>query len=207
MRYSTALTMLVFPISQVYWEDVCACMCARTCMHAYVQSCLTLCDPMGCSPPGSSVHGILQAGIPEWAAISSSRRSSWPRKWTHISCLLHCTQILYHWAIREAPDFRFRYNAKIYDLAFCINQFRLLKLIQIRWPKNTEIYFVTILEAGSLRSGYQYDQVLVKALWLSHVCILVVTSHGLFPVPRGWRRRRGEVEGRKRRRRERALCC
>ena len=95
MRYSTALTMLVFPISQVYWEDVCACMCARTCMHAYVQSCLTLCDPMGCSPPGSSVHGILQAGIPEWAAISSSRRSSWPRKWTHISCLLHCRQILY----------------------------------------------------------------------------------------------------------------
>ena len=35
--------------------------------------CLTLCDPMDCSPPGSSVHGILQAGILEWVAISSSR--------------------------------------------------------------------------------------------------------------------------------------
>ena len=35
-------------------------------------SCPTLCDPMDCGPPGSSVHGILQAGILEWAAISSS---------------------------------------------------------------------------------------------------------------------------------------
>ena len=37
------------------------------------QSCLTLCDPVDCSPPGSSVRGILQARILEWAAISSSR--------------------------------------------------------------------------------------------------------------------------------------
>ena len=43
------------------------------------QSCLTLCNPMDCSPPGSSVHGILQARILEWAAISFSRGSSWPR--------------------------------------------------------------------------------------------------------------------------------
>ena len=35
--------------------------------------CSTLCDPMGCSPPGSSVHGILQARVLEWAAIPSSR--------------------------------------------------------------------------------------------------------------------------------------
>ena len=43
------------------------------------QSCLTLCNPMGCSLPGSSVHGIFQARILEWVAISFSRRSSWPR--------------------------------------------------------------------------------------------------------------------------------
>ena len=42
-------------------------------MHANsLQSCLTLCDPMGCSPPGSSVHGILQARILEWVAVPSS---------------------------------------------------------------------------------------------------------------------------------------
>ena len=40
------------------------------------QLCLTLCNPMVCSPPGSFVHGILQAGILEWAAISFSRVSS-----------------------------------------------------------------------------------------------------------------------------------
>ena len=40
------------------------------------QPCLTLCDPMDCSPPSSSVHGIFQARILEWVAISSSRGSS-----------------------------------------------------------------------------------------------------------------------------------
>ena len=42
------------------------------------QSCLTLCDPVDYSPPGSSVHGILQASILEWVAISFSRGSSPP---------------------------------------------------------------------------------------------------------------------------------
>ena len=50
------------------------------------QSCLTLCNPMDCSPPGSSVHGILQAGILEWVAISSSRGSSQPRDQTQTFC-------------------------------------------------------------------------------------------------------------------------
>ena len=44
------------------------------------QSCLTHCDPMDCSPPGFSVHGILQARILEWVAMPSSRRSSPPRE-------------------------------------------------------------------------------------------------------------------------------
>ena len=43
------------------------------------QSCPTLCGPMDCSPPGSSVHGILQARKLEWVAISSSRGDSQPR--------------------------------------------------------------------------------------------------------------------------------
>ena len=45
----------------------------------FAQSCPTLCDLIDCSPPGSSVHGILQARILEWVAIPFSRRSSWPR--------------------------------------------------------------------------------------------------------------------------------
>ena len=48
------------------------------------QLCLTLCDPVDCSPLGSSVHGIFQARIPEWVALPSSRGSSQPRYQTHI---------------------------------------------------------------------------------------------------------------------------
>ena len=51
------------------------------------KSCPSLCDPIDCSPPGSSVHGILQARTLEWVAMSCSRGSSWPRDWTHISCI------------------------------------------------------------------------------------------------------------------------
>ena len=43
------------------------------------QSCPTLCDPMSCNPPGSSVPGILQARILEWVAVLFSRKSSQPR--------------------------------------------------------------------------------------------------------------------------------
>ena len=49
-----------------------------------LQSCLTLCDPMDCSPPGSSVHGTLQATILEWVAMCCSRGSSQPRDRTGV---------------------------------------------------------------------------------------------------------------------------
>ena len=60
-------------------------------VHAeLLQSCPTLCNPMDCSLPGSSVHGILQARILEWVVRSSSRGSSWPRDRIGVSlCLLH----------------------------------------------------------------------------------------------------------------------
>ena len=52
-----------------------------------VHSCPTICDPMDCSPAGSSVCGILQGRILEWVAISFSRGSSWPRDRTWVSCI------------------------------------------------------------------------------------------------------------------------
>ena len=58
-----------------YKENRIICLVAK--------SCLTLCDPMDCSLPGSSVHGILQGRILKWVAISFSKGSSWPRDWTH----------------------------------------------------------------------------------------------------------------------------
>ena len=67
-------------------------------MHA--QSCLTLCNPMDCSPPSSSVYGILQARILERVAMDSSRGSSPPRDWTCISCIGKL--VIYHLATWEA---------------------------------------------------------------------------------------------------------
>ena len=69
----------------------------RVCMRTKVlQLYSPLCDPMDYSPPGSSVHGIFQARILEWVNMPSSTGSSWPKDWTHISCIGR--QILYHWA-------------------------------------------------------------------------------------------------------------
>ena len=56
------------------------CMCAKS-----LQSCPALCHPIDRSPAGSSVHGILLARMLEWVAMPSSRGSSWPGDWTHIS--------------------------------------------------------------------------------------------------------------------------
>ena len=66
------------------------------------QSCPTFCDPMDCSLPGSSVHGIFQARILEWVAISFSRRSSRPRDWTQVSCIVGRRFTI--WATREVQE-------------------------------------------------------------------------------------------------------
>ena len=68
-------------------------------------SCLTLCDPMDCGQPqrpGSSVHGVLQARILEWAAMPSSKRSSQPRDWTQVSHI--SGRFFTIWAIKEDQE-------------------------------------------------------------------------------------------------------
>ena len=65
-----------------YWDSPVTICCA-----VLIHSCLTLCDPMDCSPPGSWIHGILQARILEWVAIPFSRGSSRPRDQTRVSCI------------------------------------------------------------------------------------------------------------------------
>ena len=74
------------------------------------QSCLTICNPMYCSLPGSSVHGILQARILEWVAISFSRGSSQPTDWTQVSRIVdRCFTI---WArAREALSFSIQFSS------------------------------------------------------------------------------------------------
>ena len=69
----------------------CCCLVAKPCP--------SLCNPMDCHPPGSSVYGISQAKILEYVAISFSRGSSWPRDRTLIFCIGRW--ILYHWTAKE----------------------------------------------------------------------------------------------------------
>ena len=85
---------------------------SHACRSRYAPSCLTLCDPVDCSPPGSSVHGIFQARILEWVAISFSRGSSWPRDRTQVSRIAGSSNI---WATREAHGRKWRETKKPLD--------------------------------------------------------------------------------------------
>ena len=67
------------------------------------QSCPTLCNPMGCSPPGSSVHGVLQARMLEWVAVLFSRGSSQPRDQTQVSRI--AGGFFTPWVTREAQEY------------------------------------------------------------------------------------------------------
>ena len=87
------LLIIMLLISYGYYKD-------EVKWSEVTQLCPTLCDPMDCSLPGSSVRGILQARILEWVAISFSRRSSQARDRTRVSRIAgRCFTI---WATREA---------------------------------------------------------------------------------------------------------
>ena len=97
MKSHVALTISIREGSKCHWfsqkddtkdslqksREKLACVCAQL-----LQLCPVLSDPVDCSPPGSSVQGILQERIPEWVAMPSSRGSSQPRNQTHISCIV-----------------------------------------------------------------------------------------------------------------------
>ena len=82
------------------------CLYILVCCCLVAKSCPTLCDPMNCSLPGSSVCGMSQARILAWGVISYSRGSSRPRDRTCISCI--GKRILYHcatlWASNSTPE-------------------------------------------------------------------------------------------------------
>ena len=72
-----------------FWNHRCIWLINSVCVCSVIQSCLTLCHPLDCSPTGSSLHGIFQARILEWVAICYSMGSSPPRDRTCIwfSCI------------------------------------------------------------------------------------------------------------------------
>ena len=81
------------------------------------QSSPTLCDPMNCSLPGSSVHGIFQLRVLEWVAISFSRGNSWPRDQTQVSLIVgRCFTV---WATREAPPSILFHCNDLFQIPYC----------------------------------------------------------------------------------------
>ena len=116
------------------------------------------CNPRDCRPPGSSVHGILQAGILEWVAISFSRVYSWPRVQTHVSLHLlqagfffffflpqaqhgsasnqHITSTPSPWGIPEL-----QLTANIQNLEYFIHKFRVLTVSLIRRSDYSKLLF------------------------------------------------------------------
>ena len=94
----------------IHHLQLCVYMCILicVCVYACAQSCTTLCNPMDCSPLGSSVHGIFQARTLVWVAISYSRGSSQPRDWIRIS-YVSCVG---RWILYYCPT----WEAYIYDI-------------------------------------------------------------------------------------------
>ena len=108
------------------------------CMHAKsLQLCLTLCDPMDCSPPGSSVHGILQARTLEWITMPSYRGNSQLRDRSLVSCISCIAGRFFTiWDTKEAPGLFF-INIQITSLSFEFQFFKksLLLLLLSRFSR------------------------------------------------------------------------
>ena len=116
------LLVIALPLS-LKKSTVDVCSLRQNCLvKEYVsevtQSCPTLCDPMDCSLPGSLVHGIFQARILKWVAISFSRGSSWPRDRTQVSCIVGR-----HFTIWATRIFNFSRYFKIAICRVCIVPF------------------------------------------------------------------------------------
>ena len=116
------------------------------------QSCLTICNPIDCSPPGSSVHGILQARILQWFVMPFSRGSSWSRDWTRIF-YISCTGwwILYHYATWEACIKSL--TSSKFLCPFCVRlltHFLLVSCVTLPSPRNFESVLLPLHEVPFL---------------------------------------------------------
>ena len=100
----------------------------------FVLSRVWLCDPMDCNMPGSSVHGIFQARILEWVAISSSRISSWPKDQTHVSCISSTSRwILHHWATWEASLYTHTHIFRFFSVFTSVQLLSRVRLCVTPW--------------------------------------------------------------------------
>ena len=136
---------------------VCCCCCL------VAESSPTLFDPMDCSLPGSSVHGILQARILQWVAIPSSRGSSQPRDQTQVSCI--AGRFFAIWATSQSlpQDFLVQTSAYLRDHCFSLPS---------EWP------FFRKHVLNSTRQKMESTHILNS----STLTYLVFFSEGKFPI-------------------------
>ena len=109
------------------------CVCAKL-----LELCPNLCNPIVCRPPGSLVHGFLQSRILKWVSIPSSRGSSQPNVWTHISCSPYIAGIFFTPELHQVPpsmgfsrqEYCLSYQGSPYmhRLLNYINSWKILKL-------------------------------------------------------------------------------
>ena len=128
------------------------------------QSCLSLCDPMDCSPPGSSVHGTSQARILEWVAMPSSRESSQPRDWTQVSCI--AGGFFYHLNHQGSPKQRWFVVKRMeyWEQSHCMNQ-ACIGILWILPPESLCGHWSEAFWVWHLTSGMPVYQRLVLCSW------------------------------------------
>ena len=119
------------------------------------QSCLTLCNPMPCSSSGSSVDGILQVRILEWVAISFPRGSSWPRDWTHVSCI--AGRFFTVWATGKVPQsYTKKVSWSMWNPRFDSLYFSLISMVEKReWVHDTTAPETCTTSQLAVMQGYQ----------------------------------------------------
>ena len=109
------MSLTIFPFLKRFFL-MWTIFCAAKSLQLYP----TLFNSMDCSPPGSSVHGILQERIMEWVAFPFFRRSSPCRDQTHVSYVSFTgRQVLYHWHHLGSPRTVFRINLSLAALGLC----------------------------------------------------------------------------------------
>ena len=140
------------------------------------QLCLTLCDSMDCSPPGSSVHGML-----EWVAIPFFRGSSWPRDWIQVSCI--SGRFFALWDTSEAQhQGLFQLNSS--DVSMCVWEPSTLRYLCM----HSFIYFYTELYV----CGYTYIILIILiiinlVIWLSILVLLRIRADtNIIPIGDFW---------------------
>ena len=141
--------------------------CHRKKESEVAQSCPTLCDPMDCSLPGFSFHGIFQARILEWVAISF-----FPTQRSNVG-FLHCRQTFIDWATRESLSYQLNSRLDLDFTRFSINVHAFCSRTQPRVPHFTEMSYLLCLLWSVTVSMFVF---MILTVFFS-----VVSAFGIFP--------------------------